>query len=90
MTVLMNLHPDLSYMAGITGPVEVSGGTVGECIQQLVAEYPILKESVFYRDGSLQTFVEIYVNRKAVYVDELNHRVSDGDEIHLTLTIAGG
>jgi hypothetical protein len=30
------------------------------------------------------------VNRKAAYPDELGRKVEDGDEIHLTLTIAGG
>jgi hypothetical protein len=45
---------------------------------------------IFYKDGQLQTFIEIYVNRKAACPDELSRKVDDGDEIHLTITIAGG
>ena len=80
----------MAYLAGETDVVETTGSTVGECIERLMARYPALKDLIFHREGSLQTFVEIYVNRKAACPDELSHKVADGDEIHLTLTIAGG
>lgn len=90
MTVRIHLHPDLSYLAGNNDVVETAGGTIGECIEQLVTRHPALRELIFYKDGPLQTFIEIYLNRKAAYPDELSHKVRDGDEIHLTITIAGG
>ncbi len=90
MSIRMHLHPDMSYIAGNNEFVETTGGTVGECIEQLIARYPALKELVFHKDGPLQTFIEIYVNRKAAYPDELSRKVEDGDEIHLSMTIAGG
>ena len=80
----------MSCHAGSGEVVEASGKTVGECIDRLIARYPELKEMIFYKDSSLQTFIEIYVNRKAACPDELNHKVQNGDEIHLTITIAGG
>jgi molybdopterin converting factor small subunit len=80
----------MSYLSGSDEVVETDGGTVGECIEQLIARYPALRELVFYKDGELQTFIEIYVNRKAAYPDELTRKVEAGDEIHLTITIAGG
>ena len=80
----------MSYLAGNSEFVDTAGSTVGECIEQLIARYPVLKELIFYRDGQLQTFIEIYVNRKAAYPDELGRKVADSDEIHLTITIAGG
>ena len=90
MTIRIHLHPDMCYLAGNNEAVETVGSTVGECIEQLIARYPALRELVFYQDGPLQTFIEIYVNRKAAYPDELGRKVEDGDEIHLTMTIAGG
>jgi molybdopterin converting factor small subunit len=90
VTIGILLHPDMCYLIGNNEVVETAGSTVGECIGQLIARYPALSELVFYKDGQLQTFIEIYVNRKAAYPDELNHKVEDGDEIHLTITIAGG
>jgi molybdopterin converting factor small subunit len=80
----------MCYLIGNNEAVETAGNTVGECIEQLIARYPALRELVFYKDDQLQTFIEIYVNRKAAYPDELSHKVEDGDEIHMTITIAGG
>jgi molybdopterin converting factor small subunit len=80
----------MSYLAGNNDVLEASGSTVGECIEQLIAQHPALGELIFYRDGQLQTFIEIYVNRKAAYPGELSRKVEDGDDIHLTMTIAGG
>ena len=90
VTIRIHLHPEMSYLAGNNDVVVTAGGTVGECIEQLLARHPALRELVFYKDGQLQTFIEIYVNRKAAYPDELNRKVADGDAIHLTITIAGG
>ena len=80
----------MCYLAGNDEAVETTGSTVGECIEQLLARHPVLRELIFYKDGQLQTFIEIYVNRKAAYPDELGRKVKDGDEIHMTMTIAGG
>jgi len=90
MTVRIHLHPDLCHLADGNEIVETSGDSVGDCIRQLIARCPALEEFIFYKDGQLQTFIEIYLNRKAAYPDELGRKVKDGDEIHLILTIAGG
>ena len=90
MSIEIRLHPEMSYLAGNKDAVETTGSTVGECIGQLVAQYPKLKDLIFYKDGGLQTFLEIYVNQHAAYPDELNCKVMDGDIIHLTIMIAGG
>ncbi len=78
------------YLTENNESVETSGSTVGECLAQLIARYPALRELIFYKDGGLQTFIEIYVNRKAAYPNELQRTIHDGDEIHLMMTIAGG
>jgi molybdopterin converting factor small subunit len=90
VTIRIHLHPDMAYLAGNNDVVETAGSTVGECIGQLIARHPALKDLIFHRDGPLQTFCEIYLNRKAAYPGELSRKVKDGDEIHLTITIAGG
>jgi molybdopterin converting factor small subunit len=90
MSVRIHLHPEMAHLAGDNYTVETVGSTIGECIEQLVVRHPALKDLIFYRDGQLQTFIEIYLNRKAACPDELNHKVEDGDEIHLIMMIAGG
>jgi molybdopterin converting factor small subunit len=90
VSIKIHLHPDMYYLADNNEFVETSGNTVGECIGRLIELYPGLHELVFYKDGQLQTFIEIYLNRKAACPDELTRQVRDGDEIHLIMTIAGG
>jgi molybdopterin converting factor small subunit len=90
MSVRMYLHPDMWDLADNNEIVEVAGQTVGECLDKLIVRYPGLKDLIFYKDGSLQTFIEIFVNRRVAYHNELEWVVEDGDEIHLSMTIAGG
>jgi molybdopterin converting factor small subunit len=90
MSIKLHLHPEMAHLAGGNYVVETAGSTIGECIEQLIARHPALRDLIFYRDGRLQTFIEIYLNRKTAYPDELNRRVQDGDDIHLIMMIAGG
>jgi molybdopterin synthase sulfur carrier subunit len=90
VSVKIHLHPDMYYLIDNNEIVETTGGTVGECLGQLIARYPGVGELVFDKDGRLKTFIEIYVNRMAAYPDELEKKVNDGDEIHLMIMIAGG
>ena len=70
--------------------VEVSGSTVGECLNRLVDQFPGVKESLFAKDGKLNHIVEIYVNLESSYPEELAKPVKDGDELHLVIIIVGG
>lgn len=90
MSVEIHLHPNFYALADGNEIVEVQGATVGACIEALVSRYPRLRKLIYYKDGQLQTFIEIYVNRQAACPDELKWPVIDGDRIHLIVTIAGG
>jgi molybdopterin converting factor small subunit len=69
---------------------EVKGNTVGQCLEQLVARFPRLKEWLYGKDGKLNNIVDIYVNMESAYPDELTRKVKDGDEIHIITAVAGG
>ena len=70
--------------------VDTQGATVGECIANLIDRFPGLKPELFNDDGKIKKTVEIYLNMESTYPDELKKPVKDGDEIHLTLLLAGG
>jgi molybdopterin converting factor small subunit len=70
--------------------VEVTGNTVGQCFNQLVQQYPGLKEKLFDKKGKIHNLVEIYVNQESAYPDELAKVVKDGDKIQVTLLLSGG
>jgi molybdopterin converting factor small subunit len=90
MSVRIHLHPDMVGLAGNNEIFEATGTTVGECLWDLIGQYPDVGELVFDEDSQLKTFIEIYVNRTTTYPDALGEKVADGDEIHLMLTVAGG
>ncbi len=90
MSVKINVHPILHHFTNGQDVVEVKGATVGECLEQLVARFPEIKKGLFDKDGRLLNYVDVYVNGESAYPEELARSVTDGDELHIVLTIAGG
>jgi len=70
--------------------VKVEGNTVGQCLEGLVKQFPKIKPQLFDKQGKLHNYVEIYVNQESAYPEELAKAVRDGDELHITMIIAGG
>ena len=90
MGVKVNLHKThRSYADGLE-VVETEGNTVGDCLDDLIAKYPGLKEKLFDINGKLLNTIDIYLNMESTYPDELKKMVKPGDEIHLTILLAGG
>lgn len=90
MSIKVHIHPFLSQHTNNQDVVEVNGSTVGQCLEQLVARFPELRPWLFEKDGKLNRLVEIYVNMKSSYPEELAKPVKDGDELHIVIIIAGG
>ena len=70
--------------------VEVSGNTTGQCLKQLLKQFPALESEIFDKGGELFGYLTIFVNRDPAFPDELAKSVKDGDEIHIVPLIAGG
>jgi molybdopterin converting factor small subunit len=90
MGVRVNLHVTLRRHTGGREAVEVEGKTVGECLRNVVKQYPGLEASIFDKKSALSRLVEVYLNHKSAYPNELARPVKDGDEIHVTMMLAGG
>ena len=87
----VRIPPVLRQAAGNQKKVEVTGSTVGEALESLLAEYPGLREQIFTADGSLNRFVNVYVNGRDVrYEQELGTPVGESDEVILLPAMAGG
>ena len=69
---------------------EVNGSTVGECLDDLVKQFPDLKQVLFDKKGKLQRYLDVYVNGASAYPEELAKPVKDGDTIQLVYFLAGG
>ena len=77
--------------AGGARSVEVDCMRVADALAALVARHPTLRRHLFDESGSLRPHVNVFVNDADVRErDRLNTRVSEGDEIHVVPSIAGG
>ena len=90
MSVKIHIHPSLRHITNDLEVVEVDGGNVGECLNNLVAKYPELDEWLFEKKGKLSKYIEIFVNDESAYPEELVKPVKDKDEIYILMQIAGG
>jgi molybdopterin converting factor small subunit len=90
VSIRIHLHKTHRRFTGGKETIEVEGKTVGECIGHLVGLYPEIEPALFAARGKLQNAIEIYLNGESAYPDELKRPTRDGDEIHITLILAGG
>ena len=90
MAINVNLHKTHRAHAGGREVVAVTGTTIGACIDDLVRQYPDLRERLFDTKGHLRHFIEIYLNDESAYPDELKRTTQDGDDIHIVILLAGG
>ena len=90
MSISVNIHPYLYHLTNNQDVVEVDGTTVGECLEDLIKQFPDIERALFNKYGKLLNYVDIYVNLRSSYPEELAKPVNDGDEIQIVLMIAGG
>lgn len=90
MSIKVNIHKTQRQFTDGLSVVEVKGKIVSECLNNLVKQFPGIKDGIFDKKGNLLNVVEIYINLESAYPDELAKKISDGDDIYLTLKLAGG
>ena len=90
MSVRIYLHKTHRQYAGDAESVDVTGQTVGECLQNLIHQYPKMATALFDGRAKLHRTVEVYLNMQSTYPEELAKPTKSGDVIHITLLLAGG
>jgi sulfur-carrier protein adenylyltransferase/sulfurtransferase len=71
--------------------VDVAGGTVGEVLDSLAAQYPELRRHLFNDEGKLRSFVNVYVSDEDIrYLNKSSTPVNDADTVSIVPSIAGG
>lgn len=90
MAVKVHLHATHRQFTNGLNVVAVGGNTVGECLNDLIRQFPGMEKAVFAKKDKLLNSVEVYLNHASAYPDELLKPVKDGDEIHLVVMLAGG
>jgi molybdopterin converting factor small subunit len=70
--------------------ISVSGSTVGEALDDLVAQYPDLKPHLF-NDGKLRSFVNVFLGEEDVrYLNGSETAVTGDSKLLIIPSIAGG
>ena len=90
MSVKVSLHKTHRQFTDGIETVESHGETVGDCLEYLAEQYPGMGEALFEKKGKLRRHIEIFLNLKTTYPDELAMPVEDGDELYVVVMLAGG
>jgi len=86
----INIPAYLQPYAGGNDVVEVPGGTIVACLDDLIKQYPDISPMLYVPEGKLYDYVSIYVNGEFAQADDLDRPVRNGDELHILYIIGGG
>jgi molybdopterin synthase sulfur carrier subunit len=87
----IKIPPVLRPSVGGEKEVQASGPDVGALLNQLAEQHPATQSQLFGPDGSLNRYVNVYLNDEDVRVlDGLGTSVKDGDTLVILPAMAGG
>lgn len=87
----VRIPPVLRPSVGGEREIEAAGSNVGEVLTALVEAHPATKEQIFGADGTLNRYVNVYLNDEDVRVlDGLETAVSESDSVVILPAMAGG
>lgn len=90
MSVVINIHKTHRPYTDGLAIILVDGETINKCLDNLISHYPEMYTALFQAPYKLKNNIEIYLNMETAYPDELSRKVNNGDEIHITVMLAGG
>ena len=71
--------------------VEAEGATVGELLANMTEQYTDLRKHLYTNEGTLRSFVNIYVNDDDIrYLEKEQTPVTSGDTVSIIPSVAGG
>lgn len=69
----------------------LSGETVGELLQKLATQFPLLRTHLFDERGEIRSFINVYLNQEDIrYLNRQQTLVEEGDQIRIVPSVAGG
>jgi sulfur-carrier protein len=91
MAVTIKLPTQLRPAAGNETEAHVEATTVGEALDALYKRHGELRARMSDDDGGLRRFVNVYIGGEDIrFLDGLDTKVADGDELTILPAVAGG
>ncbi|MDP2479884.1 MAG: molybdopterin-synthase adenylyltransferase MoeB [Candidatus Palauibacterales bacterium] len=89
--VSIRVPTPLRSLAGGRSETEVRAATVAEALERLTEQHGALRDHLFTEEGELRRFVNVYLGDRSIRnLGEGGVGLSDGDEIRIVPSIAGG
>lgn len=91
MTVRVLIPAVLRQVTQGLGEVRLTGTSVADCIENLEAQFPGIKDRLCDESGEIRRFVNMYVNGQDVrFLAGKATPVQPGDELSIVPAVAGG
>tara|TARA_B100000676_G_scaffold171153_1_gene168262 strand:- start:1506 stop:1787 length:282 start_codon:yes stop_codon:yes gene_type:complete len=91
MSVTVRIPTPLRKVTNGADKAEVEEGTLEAIMSTLNEQFPGIKERLCNEDGSLRSFVNVYINGEDVrFLDGLSSEAKSGDEVSIVPAVAGG
>jgi len=87
----IKIPPVLRASVGGEKEVDATGSSVGEVLRDLASSHPATESQLFGADGTLNRYVNVYLNDEDVRVlDGLDTTVGESDTLQILPAMAGG
>jgi len=91
MGIRVNIfYPKVQQYTNNQDVVEVDGKTVGECLNDLVKQFPSIEKWIFSKRGQLLEHVFVYVNAESTTKANLSDPVKESDTLIIAVLVTGG
>ena len=91
MSAVLKIPTGLQPLVNGAKALELSQGTLDSALSRLDARFPGIRERLIDEFGEVHGFINIFVNGDdIVYLQGLLTQISDGTEVDIVPSIAGG
>ncbi len=91
MSIKIKIGPLLQESTSLPETIEVIGKTVGECLDDLMKNYPESKQWLYDEDSLIKVLVTINNVETVTFNEEgLNKVLKPGDELQIFAIVSGG
>lgn len=91
MAIKVRIPTPLRTLTKGVDTVSISAANVGDALNQVSAQFDGMSARLFKEPGTLNRFVNIYVNDEDIrFLENLSTPIRDGDEVSIVPAIAGG